>query len=98
MLCMCGYGRTGVLFAYEHWDVKADSLWNSETYEEVVGRAPANPGHAESALERIHPEDRPRVERSLGDALRSDRQAWRCEYRVAAADGVDARLGFARVP
>jgi len=70
------------------WDLVAETIWWSEGISSVWGYAPKE---VEDSLawwtERLHPDDRDRVEKSLGDAMSGTSGNWSDEYRFQAADG-----------
>ena len=62
------------------------ALFVSDSIEGLSGFPPSRfVESAEFGLERVHPEDRPRVEAALADAVTSGRYA--CEFRWLGADG-----------
>lgn len=76
------------------WDVLTGSLWWDDSVERLFGYPRADVGDDISWwAERVHPDDRERVERSLADAFASDAELWETEYRFRRADGhyVDVR-------
>ncbi len=69
------------------WDIARDHVtWSDELYR-IFGLAPQEFGaKAESYLQRLHPEDRPRVQGVLERALR-ERGSFQLEERIVRADG-----------
>lgn len=69
------------------WDIVADQVdWSDELYR-IYGLKPKEiEGSFESYLERVHPEDRKRVRRHIGAALR-DRQPFLLDERIVRPDG-----------
>ncbi|MFA8385133.1 MAG: PAS domain S-box protein [Pelagibaca sp.] len=75
------------------WDIQSGKIFNSVETEPVLGTSsqilveiPQN-ARIEDMLERIHQDDRLKVTESLDAVLASQSDAWRCEYRVKAANG-----------
>jgi PAS domain S-box-containing protein len=68
------------------WDIPRDVLWVSERARELYGIQPDEPINFQSLMTRVHPEDRPRVEASVQDALRQGGD-YGDEYRVVHPDG-----------
>jgi PAS domain S-box-containing protein len=68
------------------WDIRTGKIvWTAES-EELFGLEPgASIGDLQSWKKRLHPEDLPRVEAALTDALKSGR--YETEYRVVWPDG-----------
>lgn len=70
------------------WDLRADHVWWNEAYEALFGRPPQRTGHAPQwRLERVHPEDRPRVAREMHVALNGAAVKWVLDYRGRTLDG-----------
>jgi PAS domain S-box-containing protein len=69
------------------WDVVSDSaLWSDETFR-IFELQPGNlDPHRKTFLETIHPDDRPRVNRALSDALDGTRE-YDLEYRICLENG-----------
>lgn len=70
------------------WDVARDHVWRSEALQTVLGYSPeeAVPKDIWWA-ERLHPEDRERVDRGLFDVLSGEGSFWSDEYRIRRRDG-----------
>lgn len=70
------------------WDLHADHVWWNEAYETLFGRPPQRTGHAPQwRLERVHPEDRPRVAREIHAAMNGASMKWVLDYRGRTLDG-----------
>ena len=69
------------------WDVVSDSaLWSDETFR-IFELQPGNlDPHRRTFLDVIHPDDRPRVDRALSDALDGIRE-YDLEYRICLENG-----------
>jgi PAS domain S-box-containing protein len=67
-------------------DFSRDELMATANWRRMFGYAPADVLRQESFLERIHPEDRPAVERAVKDAIQN-RADFAAEYRLALPDG-----------
>lgn len=73
------------------WDIIADEMRWSDAFTEVYGYHDTVIRPAAAWIkERIHPDDRSRVERSIYDVLDGLAHHWECEYRFRRADGSHA--------
>jgi PAS domain S-box-containing protein len=70
------------------WNTQTDELWWNDSLQIALGyRADEiEPGIA-SWTNRIHPDDRARIEPSIHDAIDSGKNDWSGEYRFRLADG-----------
>ena len=69
------------------WDIENDRITASEENHRLFGLPPeSGPYTMETALGRVHPEDRDRVESAIRSALQTDRP-YSCEYRALRRDG-----------
>ena len=70
------------------WDVATDRLWFSEALRTVwqYHDLPSDEVDVRWWIDRIHPEDRQRIEEALGAALKESDQ-WSGEYRFQRGDG-----------
>ena len=68
------------------WDIVNDRLWRNKAFYDTFRYGSADPGMVPCRTALIHPDDAPRVERSLQGFLASDREGWACEYRFRRAD------------
>ena len=70
------------------WDLRTSTTNYSERVSEITGysldelRARATPW-----MERVHPDDRPKVEASMREHLEDRAPSYSCEYRVRCKDG-----------
>ncbi|HEX7048537.1 MAG TPA: PAS domain S-box protein [Gammaproteobacteria bacterium] len=70
------------------WDLVHDRVWWNEGVREAFGYTPQNIGpSSRSFVERIHPDDRARVQGLLQKAIRGDSDEWSAEYRFRRANG-----------
>ncbi len=70
------------------WNISSGRLfWSQETFR-IFGFDPAKttPSVAETFLQRIHPEDRPRIEQGLKEAL-MEPSNYEVDYRIVLPDG-----------
>ncbi len=68
------------------WDIARNEVWATENWRRMFGFPPELTIRYESFLERIHPEDRPEVERAVRHAI-EDRADYVSEHRVVLPDG-----------
>ena len=69
------------------WDVATDAVWWSEEMYAIYGLERSEfPGSVQAFLERVHPEDRERVGRAVGDAARNG-QSFSFDHRIVRPDG-----------
>jgi two-component system cell cycle sensor histidine kinase/response regulator CckA len=70
------------------WNLLTDEIWWNESHG-VLFRHPPSPGGSTAALwlGRIHPEDRPRVQQIIEEAIERGLTTWTNEYRYRRADG-----------
>ncbi|MBV8620228.1 MAG: EAL domain-containing protein [Curvibacter sp.] len=75
------------------WDLLSDQLWWSQGLQRLFGIAAETlePG-SHSRSQRLHPEDRERVQASLAAVLQGRERQWADEYRFRRADGSYARV------
>ena len=74
------------------WDVNSDALWWNENLTEVFGLGPGEVATLEAWRDRIHPDDRERLTRSLRAALEDPETGWFEEYRFRRRDGSYAEV------
>ncbi len=70
------------------WDIERDQMFYGDGYQKLFGY-PASTNWEESNLweSRIHSEDKERIEKSMDEFLKSNRELWEAEYRYLKADG-----------
>ena len=70
------------------WNVETGTVRWSGRVEPLFGLPPGGFGGTyEAYLELIHPDDRPRMEKAIGDALAGDSPDYEVRHRIAADDG-----------
>lgn len=70
------------------WDVKNDLFFFSPTYYSMLGYAPkAGRGNRQEWLERLHPEDKERVQTQITKVLSQEESHYTYEARLLHADG-----------
>ncbi len=70
------------------WDVKNDQWYVSPIYYSMLGYDPLNgPGDREEWLERVHPDDRARVNKKIQNVLVQNFNSYEYEARMLHADG-----------
>ena len=75
------------------WDLETNAAWRSEGASETFGY-PSNEQVSDVNfwINRIHPEDRVRVEESIQGVIRSGKEFWREEYRFLCQNGLYAEV------
>ncbi|WP_226011295.1 PAS domain S-box protein [Halomicrobium salinisoli] len=69
------------------WDPETDEITWNDALERLLGLEPGEfEGTYEGFVDRVHPEDLPRVEETLADAMAADGQ-YQSEFRMRRADG-----------
>lgn len=69
------------------WDLATNEVYYSPRWLELVGCAPGElPGHIDSFLDRIHPDDRERVTREIEAYIARERPEYRVEFRLRHED------------
>ena len=70
------------------WDIKRDRWYASRVYYTGLGYTPElGRGNTEVWMERVHPEDRPRVRATIETVLRGDSEVYEYEARLRHSDG-----------
>ena len=69
------------------WDLVTDRVWTAEGMEALTGY-PAEEHSVARWFERVHPEDRARVESSLRGTISSGQQRWSADYRFRTASNI----------
>ncbi len=79
--------RAGQMGAWEY-EVAGDRIAWSEAAAAMFGYAPDElDGHPRQLFERVHPDDRPTLQRTIDEMRRGMREEYVAEYRVLHADG-----------
>ena len=68
------------------WDALNDQITGSEEFYRLFDVAPEGLSRFSQFVERLHPDDRERVQRDVADALKQDRP-YDTDYRVRLSDG-----------
>ncbi|HLX94194.1 MAG TPA: PAS domain S-box protein [Verrucomicrobiae bacterium] len=75
------------------WDLETNAVWRSEGASKTFGYPPDElVSDIHIWIQRIHPEDRSRVQESIQAAITSGREFWRAEYRFRCKDGLYAAV------
>lgn len=70
------------------WDLVADTIWWNGGMQTVFGFAPDEVARNSAAwIERLHPDDRERVQAKIVEAIKSTTDNWSDEYRYLRRDG-----------
>ena len=70
------------------WDLIANTIWWNDGIQTVFGFAEDEVARDDSAwLRRLHPDDRPRVQQKIVDAIKGASNHWSDEYRSIRRDG-----------
>ncbi|MGB7846421.1 MAG: PAS domain S-box protein [Candidatus Acidiferrum sp.] len=79
--------RSGLGIGLWDWDLQSNTvIWSDETYRQFGFTRDLFSGKVEDAVTRLHPEDRPRVEKAIQKA-RAEKAAYAARYRVVRPDG-----------
>ncbi len=71
------------------WDLVENKVTWSEETQRLYGRQPEDLGSPmETCLDRVHPDDMARVNKTMAEALRT-RQSFVCDHRVIMPDGTE---------
>src|SRR5690606_3874135 len=76
------------------WDIPADRLIADRNLARLfsVPEDEAEEASIQTFIDRIHPDDRERVERTLNESMQDSRSHFRAEYRVLQPDGASCWL------
>jgi PAS domain S-box-containing protein len=75
------------------WDLETNAAWRSEGASETFGYPPDElVSDFNFWINRIHPEDRDRVQAGIQAAIHSGKEFWREEYRFLCKDGLYAEV------
>ncbi len=73
------------------WRISENVIWWNARYAEMFGYSlDTMPPDFDAWQEKVHPDDRDRVNRSIADALKGTATSWSAEYRFLRADGTYA--------
>jgi hypothetical protein len=80
--------RSGLRIGLWDWNVASNTVvWSDETCRQWGFTPHEFSGHVEDAVPRIHPEDRPKVQRAIDAVLSGKERQYACQYRVVRPDG-----------
>ena len=69
-------------------DIARNEIWGSDKWRELFGFAPAAPLEADAILQRLHPDDRERLQQAHAMAIAgADGGRYQAEYRLLLPDG-----------
>ncbi len=68
------------------WDVTTNTIWRNYTYREKFHISEETEANQEWFLNRLHPKDRAKVEKSLNESLESKDTTWSSEYRLSSGN------------
>jgi two-component system CheB/CheR fusion protein len=75
------------------WDFVNNKVWWGDAFNKLFGyETEAHSSDRKFWLDKVHPDDIHRVERSLNDIINSKHNQWNCEYRFRRADGSYAEI------
>lgn len=70
------------------WNLVTNTMWRSDNFSIMFGYNPSEAGkNIDFWFEKIHPDDRERVEQSVYQAINDHQPNWSQEYRFLKADG-----------
>ncbi|MFD0793785.1 chemotaxis protein CheB [Mucilaginibacter litoreus] len=75
------------------WNLVDNTMWRSENFTTMFGYELSQEStHISFWFEKVHPDDRRRVEQSIYDAINTHQKQWSAEYRLLKADGKYATI------
>jgi PAS domain S-box-containing protein len=75
------------------WDIVTGAVWCSDGIERLFGHRPAIfHNNADAWLRLVHPDDAPRVQQIVDEAIQGPRHHWSAEYRFQRHDGTYATV------
>jgi PAS domain S-box-containing protein len=78
--------RTGHMGIWD-WNLQSNEVVFSETQDPLFGLAPGSfPGTYQDFLDRVHPDDRPRLSRAIREAI-EQRRDYELEFRIVWPEG-----------
>lgn len=70
------------------WNLVHNTMWRSDNFEQMFGYKRSNDSETISFwFEKIHPDDRSRVQQSIYNAINTHAHKWSAEYRFLKSDG-----------
>ena len=70
------------------WDLDADTIWWNDGMQTIFGFPPAEAAHNSAGwLQRLHPDDRDRVQQTIVDAIKGTSDNWSDSYQSLRVDG-----------
>lgn len=70
------------------WDLRTNAIWWNENFQTMFGFTPAQiEPDISSWYNRIHPEDKERVQQGIHDVIDKGGENWQAEYRFLKANG-----------
>lgn len=70
------------------WDITENKVFWTQEHELIFGYEPGNPYRVyEDWASRVHPEDLPKVEGIIKEAMDNRRAEYQCQYRIVWPDG-----------
>ena len=75
------------------WDLVNNTIWLSNNYYSMFGYdQPDEKLKRKTWLDRVHPEDRPKVNESISASINNGSKQWTAEYRYQKANGEYAQI------
>jgi two-component system CheB/CheR fusion protein len=74
------------------WDIVTNSIWFSDAFYIKFGYNPDQPFDRKQWLDKIHPDERASVEKSIHQVINSGAKHWSREYSFRKADGEYAHI------
>lgn len=80
--------KAGLRIGLWDWDVRANTVaWSDESYRQFGFTRDTFSGRVEDAAKRLHPEDKPRVEKAIQKVLTGQDAEYAEKYRLVRPDG-----------
>ena len=80
--------QAGLRIGFWDWDLETNAVvWSDETYRQWGFTRESFSGRVEDAASSLHPDDVPRVQRAMDDALTGKSLQFASQYRVVRPDG-----------
>jgi len=75
------------------WNLTNNTVWWSDNFFNIYGYSPDNESASRTFwLEKVHPDDRARVQESISRAVNTKQSQWSEGYRLLRADGTYAHI------